>query len=210
MAIDFDAAALAHQVTFQQRCAGHLRQPGCHRAIVARALLATPAVEVEVDQAQPALAVGDEAAAVVAHPDVIQRHLEELDVVAAAAILRLLQLRRAAQHADRLMAGDGARQPRHGGVHRIGLRAPHARLRSKGQEHAFLRAVLVRHAPDACARACRCHATRQAGQTQGGQAAQTGGARQLGEEVTSVAHDRLQGRCGMDAMLRLPIYKNKR
>ncbi|KAG1310454.1 hypothetical protein G6F63_016371 [Rhizopus arrhizus] len=57
MAIDFDAAALAHQVTFQQRCAGHLRQPGCHRAIVARALLATPAVEVEVDQAQPALAV---------------------------------------------------------------------------------------------------------------------------------------------------------
>ena len=195
---------------FLQHRASHLRQPRRHRAIVARPLLAAPAIEVEVDQAQPALAIGDEAPTIVAHPDVIQRHLEELDVVAATAILRLLQLRRAAQHADRLVARDGTGQPRHGGVHRIGLRAPHPRLRGEGKEHAFLWAVLVRHAPSPRTWPCCSHATRQPGQAQSSQAAKAGGARQLGEEVTTVAHDRLHGRCGMGAMLRLPTHKNKR
>ncbi|MNN27572.1 hypothetical protein D3C81_1411110 [compost metagenome] len=192
MAIDFDATALAHQIALQQRRAGHLRQPRCHRAIVARTLLAAPTIEVEVDQAKPAVAIGDETAAVVTHPDVVQRHVEKFDVVTAAALLRLPALCRAAQHADRLMAGDGARQPGDSTVHRIGLRAPYPRLCGEGQEHALLRPMLIGHLPPG-----RCSGTGaggQSGQTQRGQAAQAGGCGELGDEMASGRHDRLQRR----------------
>ena len=61
---------------------------------------------------QPAriLTIDDEATAIVAHPDVIERHREELDVGGAAPLLGQTQLVGSAEHRHRLILSNGLGQ----------------------------------------------------------------------------------------------------
>ena len=149
VAINFNATALTGQLTADVGGVGLVAQFISHQGVVSMGLLVAPTVEVEVHQAATALIVHHKAAAKVAHPDVIQRHTDELDIGGAALAFGQRQLRRATEHGHRLVLGDGLGQQRHGVVYRRGPIGPDARGRAKGQENSLLQLVLIRHVPAA-------------------------------------------------------------
>ncbi|MNC21031.1 hypothetical protein D3C75_690000 [compost metagenome] len=90
------------------------------------------------------------------------------------------------------MACDAACQAGHRCVHRVGLLTPYQRLRCEGQEHPFLRAVLVGHMP--CAGIGSGRTRGPADQAEAGQTTEACCPGQLGKEVATGRHEGLQGR----------------
>ncbi|MND96686.1 hypothetical protein D3C80_889880 [compost metagenome] len=147
MAIHFDAAAFAGQLALQVGHAQGFAERCRHPAIVAVALLVAPAVEVEVHQRAVAVVVDDKAAAVIADPDVVQCHRQELDVVGAALLACLSQVFGTAEYGDRLVPGDGTGQLRDTAVDRVRLVFPDIFGGGEGQEDPSLGLVFFGHEP---------------------------------------------------------------
>ena len=152
-AVDVDAAALVHEHRADQlrpdECADDPRDLGGLAPFRPRRV--APAVERPVDRAEHAgaLVVDDERRAEVAHPELVERRLDELDLAAQHAA-RASLLGRIDHHRERLELRDGVRDRGPRGVALLGLRGGVAEGRALARERhpgAIVRRGLRGHAP---------------------------------------------------------------
>lgn len=148
LAVHFDAAAFQHELGVDQPRAGAFGHERCDFGVLVVFLLVAPAVEIEADATELARRALHEHGPGVAHPQVVDRMLDELDRRAAQA-RRDRVILFPHQHLERLVRGDRLRD--RGEIlahHGQQPRAPDILARAERHPGRRVRRAFVRHVPD--------------------------------------------------------------